>query len=138
MSIAELTMVAVILLQAVLLIVVLVLALRMRAMGVQQLKAREALQADLRSLCSAAVQVGQRVHQIESLVKATQRRQKELGVRQEQLEVQSDPDERHFDQAIKLAQKGSSVEELMELCAISYGEAELITMMNRLGGEVSS
>ncbi len=35
--------------------------------------------------------------------------------------------------AVALAQKGSSAQEIMELCGISLSEAELILMMNRHG-----
>ena len=35
--------------------------------------------------------------------------------------------------AVNLAQKGSSAQEIMELCGISLSEAELILMMNRHG-----
>jgi hypothetical protein len=45
---------------------------------------------------------------------------------------QGDGDGRAYSQAIKLVQKGASVEELMEVCGLARGEAELIAMMHRL------
>ena len=45
-----------------------------------------------------------------------------------QSQIQSNTPYAH---AITLAQKGSSVEEIMELCGISMNEAELLLMMHR-------
>ena len=75
--------------------------------------------------------MGERVNRSEGELKNLQQRQQELGVRQNNM-VQSEGQEVSFDQAIKLARKGSSVEELMEICSLSRGEAELIAMMHRL------
>jgi hypothetical protein len=68
---------------------------------------------------------------MEAELKGLQQRQQELGVRQDNM-AHSEPLEASFEQAIKLARKGSSVEELMEICNLSRGEAELIAMMHRL------
>jgi hypothetical protein len=38
-----------------------------------------------------------------------------------------------YELASKLARKGASTEELMETCALSRGEVDLITMLQRLG-----
>jgi HAMP domain-containing protein len=92
----------------------------------------EMVQKDLRALCNAAVQVGGRVNSLEQSVNHLQQRQQELGLRQDKL-VHPEPEARSFEQAIKLAQKGASVEELMDICDLSRGEAELMSMMHRLG-----
>ncbi|MBE0509340.1 MAG: DUF2802 domain-containing protein [Chromatiales bacterium] len=97
-----------------------------------QNQALDVLQKDLRALCNAAVQVGGRVHRLEQSLKQLQQRQQELGLRQDKL-VHPEPEARSFEQAIKLAQKGASVEELMDICDLSRGEAELMSMMHRLG-----
>lgn len=118
-------------LMALLLSIVLRFASRTRKALQQQVQSQAMLQADLRALCNAAVQVGERVNRMERGLKALQQRQQELGVRQEQLALGDSP-EPGFEQAIRLARKGSSVEELMEICNLSRGEAELISMMHRL------
>jgi hypothetical protein len=75
--------------------------------------------------------MGEKVNRMEGELKALQQRQQELGVRQDKM-AQSEPHDASFEQAIKLARKGSSVEEIMEICNLSRGEAELIAMMHRL------
>ena len=97
----------------------------------RQMKNQAALQADLRALCNAAVQMGERINHMDVRIKALHQRQREMGVLQDKM-VQSEPQDVSFDQAIKLARKGSSAEELMEICNLSRGEADLITMMHRL------
>ncbi len=108
-----------------------VFAMQVRNAQRQQQENQASIQADMRALCNAAVQVGERVNRMEEELKQLQQRQQELGVRQEKM-VTQEPQEASFDQAIKLARKGSSVEELMDVCGLSRGEAELITMMHRL------
>lgn len=107
------------------------LALRLRAAQRQQAEAQAAMQADLRAICNAALQMGEKVSRIELENKMLRQRQQELGVRQEKLS-QVDSHEAGFEQAIKLARKGSSVEEIMDICNLSRGEAELIALMHRL------
>lgn len=92
------------------------------------------MQNDVRSLCNAAVQVGERVNRMEKGMNGLQQRQKELGLLQDKI-ASNEPHEISFEQAIKLARKGSSVDEIMEICDISRGEAELISMMHRLDPE---
>lgn len=91
----------------------------------------ETVQSDVRSLCNAAVSVGQRLALAEQRLRQVAQRQDELGLRQEH---HDDPDARSYDQAAKLLRKGAGVDELMEICGLSRGEAELLTMMNRLEG----
>lgn len=92
------------------------------------------LQNDLRALCNAAVGMGDRVNQMERRLRQVSERQEALGLRQEQLN-QEDPEARSYNQAIKLAQKGAGVDDLVEVCGLSRGEAELVAMMHRLGKE---
>jgi hypothetical protein len=112
-------------------VALLIFTVRVKRAQQQQQQSLTAIQADLRALCNAAVQVGERVNRMEEEFKLLQQRQQELGVRQEKM-VHQEPQEVSFDQAIKLAHKGRSAEELMEICGLSRGEAELITMMHRL------
>jgi uncharacterized protein YoxC len=112
-------------------VALLVFVMRIKGAMQQQLQSQATLQTDLRALCHAAVQVGERVNRMEGELKGLQQRQQELGVRQDNM-AHSEPLEASFEQAIKLARKGSSVEELMEICNLSRGEAELIAMMHRL------
>ena len=115
-------------------VALLIFAMRSKAQLQQLQQTQTTLQTDLRALCNAAVQMGDRVNRNENELKAQQQRQQELGVRQDNL-VQNETQDVSFDQAIKLARKGSSVEELMEICSLSRGEAELIAMMHRLDPE---
>lgn len=116
---------------ALVIVALLLFAMRMKGALQQQLHSQAAIQADLRALCHSAVQVGERVNRMEAELKGLQQRQQELGVRQDNL-AHSEPQDAGFEQAIRLARKGSSVEELMEICNLSRGEAELIAMMHRL------
>lgn len=89
------------------------------------------LQKDLRALVSAAVGVGERVKKLESMARELNSRQEELGVRQDRIDRTGD-EERSYEQAIKMAQKGAPIEDLMDVCGLARGEAELIAMMHRL------
>lgn len=109
----------------------LVVSTRERGRAQELTQRLETLQSDVRALCNAAVQVGERVNRLEQSTKQLQQRQQELGVRQDQM-VLAEPEERTYEQAIRLAQKGTPLEEIMEICDLSRGEAELITMMHRL------
>lgn len=82
------------------------------------------LQADMRALVSAAIGVGERVHRIEKSLK-------EVSHRQEQID-QTDPGAQAYQQAIKMAQKGSTAQELMDICGLTRGEADLIAMLHRM------
>jgi len=106
-------------------------AMRQTRQSHEQTRKLDSLQSDLRALCNAAVQVGERVNHLEQAAKQLQQRQQELGVRQDKM-VFSEPEERGYEQAIKLAQKGTPIEEIMDICDLSRGEAELIAMMHRL------
>ncbi|MBD3609872.1 MAG: DUF2802 domain-containing protein [Gammaproteobacteria bacterium] len=83
------------------------------------------LKSDMRAIVSAAVGVGERVHLLEKSFK-------QLSQRQEQQLDQADPEGQTFQQAIKMAQKGSSVDELIDICGLTRGEAELVSMLHRM------
>lgn len=123
--------VAALLLALIAVVVALTLYLRLNRLLREQHKVPAQLQSDLRALVNSAVQVGKRLRRMELQVKLLQQRQEELGVRQDKM-AQVEAHEAGYDQAVKLARKGASVEELMEICNLSRGEAELIAMMHRL------
>jgi len=112
-------------------VAVTMLFLQSRRSSAEQNKSLMSMQQDLRALCNAAVQVGERVNRLEQELNGVQLRQKELGSRQDQLDL-AEPEARTFDQAVKMVRKGASVEELVEICGLSRGEAELIAMMHRM------
>jgi TolA-binding protein len=94
-------------------------------------QALQTLQRDLRALCNAAVNVGERLNRAERRLQQLTERQEELGVRQEQMGRGEGADQ-SYQQAIKLAHKGAGVDELIDVCGLTRGEAELIAMMHRL------
>lgn len=93
----------------------------------------QSLQQDLRSLCSAAVNVGERLGGIERESNQLSREQKILSQKQNQSVIKvTTAEESSFDQALKLAKKGASAEEMADICNVTRGEADLIAMMHRL------
>jgi len=111
---------------------VLLLALRReRRERARQAESLQTIQRDLRALCNSAVTVGERINRAERRVQQLAERQEELGLRQDQID-QEDPEGRAYAQAVKMAQKGARAEELMEVCGLTRGEADLIAMMHRL------
>ena len=80
-------------------------------------------QNDLRALINASVGMGERMLEME-------RRQRRLAERQEQLDIY-DAANQPYEQAIRMAQNGSKIEELVEICGLSKTEAELIKIMHR-------
>jgi hypothetical protein len=89
----------------------------------------DSLQSDLRALCSAAVNVGDRMNQIERRLRQLSLRQDELGLQQGQSEA---TEQRSVEQAAKMVRNGASIEQLVDVCGLSRGEAELVAMMQRL------
>ncbi len=96
----------------------------------QQIKS---LQQDLRSLCRAAVNVGERLGGMERESGQLSREQKILSQKQSQKSINiNTAGESSFDHAFKLAKKGISAEEMSGICNVTRGEADLIAMMHRL------
>ena len=83
------------------------------------------LQNDIRALTAGAVGVGKKMFSLE-------RDSRRIQERQNQAEVYKD-DGRPYNQAIRMARNGTSVDELMSVCELSKNEAELLIMMHRLG-----
>ena len=82
------------------------------------------LAGELRQLRKSLVDPVNRLYEAEQ-------RSRRLTERLEQLELR-EKSNRQYGQAAKLINKGSSVEEIMEICGLNRGEAELIKVMNEL------
>jgi len=82
------------------------------------------LKEDLSALCSGAIGIGEHVSRLEENARS-------LTVRQDKLEMQEAP-ERSYKQALKMAQRGAALSDVIEDCGIARGEAELILLANRL------
>lgn len=82
----------------------------------------EALKNDVRALFSGAVGGDSRLHKLET-------RSRRITERQEQIENNKQT-ERPYEQAIRMVHQGSKVEDIMAVCHLSKGEADLIIMMH--------
>ncbi|VAW72033.1 hypothetical protein MNBD_GAMMA12-3017 [hydrothermal vent metagenome] len=61
----------------------------------------------------------------------SEQRSRRITERLEQLELR-EKSSRQYGQAAKLVNNGSSVEDIMDICGLNRGEAELIKVMNEL------
>ena len=90
----------------------------------QELQRRiHSLEQELGALCSASVGAGEHVVKLEQQVQR-------ITERQDQLELRV-AGERPYDQASQLVDKGADIEDLMDSCGLTRGEAELLVMMQR-------
>lgn len=80
------------------------------------------LHDNFNALCSGSVGVGKRLGRLES--KARQQAE-----RQSRLEHKA-PDLQSYGNAVRLANKGADMDELVDHCGLSRGEAELILFLN--------
>ena len=80
------------------------------------------LQAELGALCKASMGAGERLVQLTNQIRR-------LDERQERTELQTLSD-RSFERAIQLVQEGGTIEELMEQCGLTRGEAELLVTVH--------
>jgi hypothetical protein len=85
----------------------------------------DSLQSDLAVLCKAAVGVDRRITRLEQQQKLQHERQDKLELR--------DSGMQSYGQAAKLVQKGADINELMDTCGLSFGEAELIKILHQQG-----
>lgn len=90
---------------------------------IQQQMFSEQVQDQLSAINAGSIGMGGRFLKLEKDMQALAARMDDL-----QSQVQSKTPYAH---AIALAQKGSSAEEIMELCGISLNEAQLLMMMHR-------
>lgn len=85
----------------------------------------KALQSDFSAMCSAAVNIGNKLDQLDTRFKA-------LTYRQDKYEFKSDPRDHSYNQAKVLLNNGANIDDIVENCDMTYGEAEFIAMMQRL------
>jgi len=95
---------------------------RMRRRLISQQEIVDGVINDVRALFSGAVGEGNRIYKLEA-------RTRRIIERQEQMENIKHT-ERPYEQAIRMVQKGSSVEDLISVCNLSKGEADLIMMVH--------
>jgi len=79
---------------------------------------------DMQSMSNATYGIGKQINHINDQVKHIDARQDEIDIR--------DQGDKPIQQAIALVEKGCSMEEVMESCNLSRGEAELLI---RIHGE---
>ena len=84
------------------------------------------IQQDMHALCAGAISVGKHIDTLEQRIRR-------LAERQDQAELR-DPLEQTYSHAIRLAQKGVNVNELVESCGLARGEAELLLRGHRTQG----
>jgi len=109
---------------------------RQRQLQHEQSISMQMLQRDLRALANAAVGVGGRVLEIER----QQRKRPAVVPLQEHVTPQAstaplefyNPNKQPYEQAIRMAQTGATMEDIVNVCGLSKSEAELVTMMHRL------
>lgn len=81
------------------------------------------LEHEIGALCSASMGAGEHVVRLESQVQRIVERQNQLDMR---ISV-----ERPYSQAAQLVMRGADIDELVETCGLTRGEAELLVMMQR-------
>ena len=84
------------------------------------------LEQELGALCSASVGAGEHVVRLEQQVQR-------MVERQNQLEMRTTTD-RPYSQASQLVNRGADIDELVDTCGLTRGEAELLVMMRRSAG----
>lgn len=105
-------------------------SLRSSQSDIKQLKQYTSLQQkqlkdlahELQTMTNAAYGVGKRINQLAGQIR-------ELDDRQEEYDLKEQGSQ-SMHQAIALAHKGASIEELMDTCDMSRGEAELLVMVH--------
>ncbi len=90
---------------------------------IDELNAAAHVVDDISAINAGAIGLGSRFLRLEKEMQALGSRVDELDLR-----IQTNTPYAH---AIHLAQKGASVEEIMDLCNISPGEAQLLVMMHK-------
>ena len=106
---------------------------RQRKLQELQSLSMESLQRDLRALANAAVGVGGRVLEIER-----QQRKRPVVVSSQTEPQDSVPvdfyasSNQPYEQAIRMAQTGANVDDIVNVCGLSRSEADLVSMMHRL------
>ena len=103
----------------------------------------QSLQRDLRALANAAVGVGGRVLEIErnqrKTTSITRMQQPTTSaaysttpISTELFNSTASSQSQPYEQAIRMAQTGASIDDIVNVCGLSASEAELVNMMHRL------
>ena len=87
--------------------------------------ALQRLREDVQALCTGAVNMGKHLAAMEQKIRR-------LSERQDQLELR-DPSQQAYGHAIRLAQRGAEIDELIASCGLTRGEAELLLRLHRSG-----
>jgi len=95
---------------------------QLRRSLLEQKQLFDALKNDVCALFTGAVGEDTRIHKLEA-------RTRRIIERQEQLE-NNKHSERPYEQAIRMVHQGSSAKDLMAVCNLSKGEADLIIMVH--------
>jgi len=82
------------------------------------------LQNDVHALCAGAINMGKHMDALEQKVRR-------LTERQDQFELR-DPAEQAYAHAIRLAQRGADMNDLVEHCGLAQGEAELLLRVHHV------
>jgi len=82
------------------------------------------LEQELAALCNASVGAGEHVLRLEHQMQRNIERQNGL-------EMRAVAGDRPYNQASQLVNKGANIEELVDTCGLTHGEAELLVMMQR-------
>jgi predicted Holliday junction resolvase-like endonuclease len=90
--------------------------------SLQQKQLKE-LSHELQVMTSAAYGVGKRINQLSEQIRELDDRQEEFDLKEQ--------GSKSIQQAIALVQKGATIEELMDSCDMSRGEAELLVMVHK-------
>ncbi len=85
----------------------------------------EALQDDISALCSGANGVGMHLSKVDRQILR-------LNERQDQLELR-DSVHSEYDQAVRMIQRGASVDEIISHCNLARAEAELLSRLHDPG-----
>lgn len=81
------------------------------------------LRDDVQALCTGAANVGKHLAGMEQKIRR-------LSERQDQVELR-DPAQQAYGHAIRLAQRGADIDELIASCGLARGEAELLMRLHQ-------
>jgi len=86
----------------------------------------DALQSHITAMCSAAVNIGNSIDQLDRKIELLTDRQEKYELKEPRGKT------RTYSQAKMLLNNGVKLNEIVEHCGMSYGEVELVAMMNKL------
>jgi hypothetical protein len=91
----------------------------------QQVKINQRLQEDNRALSKSAVGMGQKVLETERRLNSVLKKQYAI--------LNTKSEHPSYDEANRLIQMGASESDLVSSCGFSYGEAEVLLSLNKMG-----